>query len=133
MLLDRPEVVRRKVARAVTDSLGMVRFTPDQAGLYNLLSMLHLLSGEHPESLVERYQDRGYRAVKDDLAECIVAALDPIQTRYSDFESDPGAVDEVLEIGAERAKDIAKIVLATVRERMGLRSRYRVGTPTAAI
>jgi tryptophanyl-tRNA synthetase len=120
-LLDPPAVVRRKVARAVTDSLGVVRYDPAQAGLYNLLSIHQLLSGKSPQELEFHFEGQGYRAVKEEVAELISAALQPLQDRYDSYQRDPEIVDQILAEGAERAHVLAAPLVRRVEERMGLR------------
>lgn len=120
-LLDPPDVVRRKIARAVTDSSGMVRFNPEQSGLYNLLTMIHLLSGDAPDVIEHRLRERGYRGVKEELTELVVAVLEPIQQRFRQFEESPELVDQILAEGADRARPMAQDVVASVEDRMGLR------------
>lgn len=132
-LLDSPAVIRRKVARAVTDSLGAVRFNPDQAGLYNLLTMIHLLSGDAPDAIENRLRDRGYRGVKEELAELIVATLEPLQRRFQEFSDAPELVDAILARGAERARPMAEEVVAAVEDRIGLRSVVGRAASAAAL
>jgi tryptophanyl-tRNA synthetase len=122
-LLEPPESVHRKVARAVTDSLGVVRFDPAQAGLYNLLTMIQLLSGQSAEEMERRFEGQGYKAVKEELAEFIVETLTPLQRRYREFENDPDQVDRVLADGAERAQALAREVVSEVERKIGLRPR----------
>jgi tryptophanyl-tRNA synthetase len=129
-LLDPPAVVRRKVARAVTDSLGVVRYDPLQVGLYNLLSIHQLLSGMSPPELESHFEGMGYRVVKEEVAELISAALQPLQERYDDYRRDPDLVDQILAEGAERAHALAAPLVRTVEERMGL--RVPAGPPQAA-
>jgi tryptophanyl-tRNA synthetase len=132
-LLDDPDAIRRKVARAVTDSTGVVRFSTEQPGLFNLLTIIQVLTGDSEEQIVGRFEGQGYRAVKEEVAERVIEALRPLQTRYREFERDPDSVDAVLRHGAERARDIAAPVVQAVEERMGLRAPIgrteRVGAP----
>jgi tryptophanyl-tRNA synthetase len=120
-MLDTPDVIRRKVSRAVTDSLGVVRFSPEQRGLYNLLSIHQSLSGRSADDLATHFAGGGYHAVKEEVAELIVTALTPIQERYRAFTEDPGIVDGILEQGAERARSMASPLVRRAMENMGLR------------
>lgn len=120
--LESPSEIRKKVSRAVTDSVGIVRFSPEQPGLLNLLTVIELLSGESPEEITARFEGQGYKAVKEEMAERVIEAFRPIQERYRQYEQDPAAVDAILADGARRAQSLASEVLVQVRERMGLRS-----------
>lgn len=120
-VLDSPDTIRRKVGRAVTDSLGVVRYTEEQAGLYNLLTILRVLTGEDSEQIERRFEGQGYRAVKEEVAERVIAALAPLQERYRAFEREPEAVDRILLEAAERARPMAREVVAEAERKIGLR------------
>jgi len=110
-----------EVSRAVTDSLATVRFNPEQAGLYNLLTMIESLSGRSRDDIEAQFAGSGYKPVKDALAEAVIATLAPLQERYREFESDPEVVDRVLAHGAEKARGMAHEVVDEVERRIGLR------------
>jgi tryptophanyl-tRNA synthetase len=119
-LMDPPDVVRRKIKRAVTDSGTDVRPGEDKPALTNLLTIYAAMSGEPVETIVARYQGGGYAAFKNDLGEVVVNALAPFQARMRELEADPSYTLGVLKTGAERAESIAQRTLAKVRERVGL-------------
>ena len=119
-LLDRPDVIRRKIRRAVTDSGSDVVAGPDKPALTNLLTIYSLLSGEPVTTIEERYAGKGYGAFKQDLGEVVVDAISPIQQRLADLEADPSYAHEKLAVGAARARERAAAKMAVVRDRMGL-------------
>jgi tryptophanyl-tRNA synthetase len=119
-LTDEPDVMRRKIRRAVTDSGSDVIAGPDKPALTNLLTIYSLLSGEPIGTLEERYTGKGYGAFKSDLAEVVVSSLAPIQTRLAELSADPGIARGVLEDGAARARVRAETKMTDVRDRMGL-------------
>ena len=119
-LTDSPDVIRRKIRRAVTDSGSEVVPGPDKPALSNLLGIYSILSGETVEQIVARYEGRGYADFKADLGEVVVDALTPIQQRIRELEADKTYTLEVLKAGAERAETIANRTLGKVRERVGL-------------
>jgi tryptophanyl-tRNA synthetase len=119
-LTDAPDVIRRKIRRAVTDSGSEVVSGPDKPALSNLLGIYSILSGETVEQIVARYEGRGYADFKADLGEVVVGALTPIQQRIRELEADKAYTLEVLKAGAERAETIADRTLSKVRERIGL-------------
>jgi tryptophanyl-tRNA synthetase len=119
-LLDEPETIRRKIARATTDSQRDVRFDPRRPGIYNLLTIHQILSGEVPSELERRYEGKGYGDFKRDLAEVVVAALEPIRRRFDELSADPGFVDGKIAEGAARAAAIAEPKLAQVKRAVGL-------------
>jgi len=119
-VMDSPDVIRRKIRRAVTDSGSEVRGGPDNPALTNLLDIYSALAGEPFDEIVRRYERKGYADLKADLGEVVVDALAPIQTRIRELEADKSYTLEVLKTGAERAEAIAARTLAKVRERVGL-------------
>jgi tryptophanyl-tRNA synthetase len=122
-VMDAPDVVRRKIRRAVTDSGAEVKGGPDKPALTNLLDIYAALSGESTAAIEARYEGKGYADFKDDLAEVVVGALAPIQARIRELEADKSYTLDVLETGAGRAEAIAGRTLAKVRERVGLVAR----------
>lgn len=119
-LLDEPDVIRKKIARAVTDSEASIRFdVANKAAVSNLLSIYSLCSGEPIPNLEARYAGLGYGQFKKDLAEAVVAVLEPFQARYRELvETDE--IDRALALGAEKARAEAAKTLAVVKERFGI-------------
>jgi len=122
-LTDSPDEIRRKIRRAVTDSGTEVRAAPDKPALTNLLTIYGLLAGEPIETVVARYEGKGYAVFKKDLAEVVVDALAPFQRRMTELAADKGFTLDVLRDGAERATAIAERTMQRVRDRMGFVSR----------
>jgi len=115
-LLDRPEVVRRKVARAVTDSdtgPAAVRPSPDKPGVTSLLDIL-VACGGSAEGITT------YGALKAAVTESVVAVLDPLQKAYAELTDDPGYVASVFASGSARAREVTASVLADATAAMGL-------------
>jgi tryptophanyl-tRNA synthetase len=119
-VMDAPDVIRRKIRRAVTDSGTEVRGGPDKPALANLLEIYSILAGDSVEAIETRYEGRGYSDFKAELAEVVVEALAPIQARIRELEADKSYTLEVLKTGAERAEALAERTLAKARERIGL-------------
>jgi tryptophanyl-tRNA synthetase len=119
-LMDPPDVIRRKIKRAVTDSGTEVTAGADKPALANLIGIYSILSGDDMDTIVGRYEGKGYAEFKADLGEVVVAALAPMQQRIRELEKDKGYTMDVLKAGAERAEAVASRTLARVRERIGL-------------
>ncbi|MFF4607672.1 tryptophan--tRNA ligase [Streptomyces sp. NPDC001339] len=106
-LLDEPEVVRKKVMRAVTDTGSEVAYDREKRpGVANLLDVLAACAGGDPERLAEEYDS--YGALKGDVAAAVVETLRPLRKRHAELAADPSYVDEVLRRGAERARGLAR-------------------------
>jgi tryptophanyl-tRNA synthetase len=115
-LLDPPDVVRRKVARAVTDSdagSAAVRRSPDKPGVTNLLDILEACGGS--VAGIDTYG-----ALKRAVTDAVVATLEPIQKRYADLVRDPVHVTQVFAAGAARCREVTAPVLAAATTAIGL-------------
>jgi tryptophanyl-tRNA synthetase len=119
-LLDPPDVIRKKVGRATTDSLREIRFDADRPGVNNLLEMYEVLTGEARPAIEARVEGKGYRELKSEVAEAVIAGLEPLQRRYAEITADPSYLERLLREGAERVAPIAERTLRTMKERMGL-------------
>ncbi|MGW6526507.1 tryptophan--tRNA ligase [Streptomyces venezuelae] len=118
-LLDEPEVVRKKIMRAVTDSGSEIVFDPEsKPGVSNLLEILASCQGGNPEALSGVYES--YGALKKDTAEAVVELLRPVQQRHKELVADPGYLEEVLRRGAERARSMAKPTVDGAYRAIGL-------------
>lgn len=120
-LLDPPDAVRSKIGRAVTDSGKEIQAGPDKPAISNLLDIYSGVSGRTIKELEERYKGEGYAKFKADLAEAVIALLEPIQERFSQISEDPERLDKILDHGAGRARKVADETLRLVRDRVGLR------------
>jgi tryptophanyl-tRNA synthetase len=118
-LLDPPELVRRKVARAVTDGGREVIFDPvEKPGVANLLTILAACTGTTPAAAAAGLSS--YRELKEAVTAAVVAVLEPLQRRYADVSADPGTVEAIARAGAARARDLAAPALARAQQAMGL-------------
>jgi tryptophanyl-tRNA synthetase len=119
-VLDPPETIRKKFRSAVTDSGTDVRHNPDgKAGISNLIEILSIMSGDGIPEIEARYDGGGYGAFKQDVAEAVVAVLDPIRTRYEELRADEGELRALLARGADKARETAAPTLEQMYERMG--------------
>ncbi|GAA3815452.1 tryptophan--tRNA ligase [Nocardioides panacisoli] len=119
-LLDPPDVVRRKVARAVTDGdSGPDAVRADRAGkpgVTNLLEILEACDGS-ADGLAS------YGGLKAAVTDAVVATLEPLQRRCADLAADPGHVAEVYRRGAARCREVTEPVLDAARAAIGLGGR----------
>ena len=121
-VLDEPDVIRRKIARAVTDAGTEVRADPEaKPGVTNLLRIYSALSGEPVADLEARFVGTGYGGFKKDLGELAVATLAPIREKTRRILADEAGLDRLLARGAGRARQVAGPTMTAVRERVGLR------------
>jgi tryptophanyl-tRNA synthetase len=115
-LLDPADVVRRKVARAVTDSdtgPDAVRADPEKPGVTNLLQILTACGGS-AEGITT------YGALKSAVTEAVVSVLEPLQKAYAELARDPAHVASVFSAGSRRCREVTASVLADATAAMGL-------------
>ncbi|GIO85768.1 tryptophan--tRNA ligase [Paenibacillus faecis] len=118
-MLDEPDVIRKKISRATTDSGREVKFNPaEKPEVSNLISIYSQCSGLSISEIEQRYEGQMYGPFKKDLAEVVVGTLEPIQQRYRDIR-ESGEIRNILRQGAERAAEMAEKTLRDVQERMG--------------
>jgi tryptophanyl-tRNA synthetase len=120
LVLDEPEAIRRKFAGAVTDSGREVRRAGDKPGISNLIDILSVARGVEGAALEREFEGAGYGDFKQAVAEGVVELLAPVRERYAELRPDEAALEAVLDEGAQKAREIAAVTLADVRDRMGI-------------
>ncbi|MFF5185639.1 tryptophan--tRNA ligase [Streptomyces sp. NPDC000345] len=118
-LLDEPDVVRKKIMRAVTDSGREVVYDREERpGVANLLEILAACTGGDPAELAAGHAS--YGALKKATAEAVVEVLRPVQARHRELCADPAYVEGVLRDGAGRAREMARPVVDAAYRAIGL-------------
>ena len=121
-LLEEPKKIAKKIKRAVTDSDEQARIyfdTAEKPGVSNLLSLLSCATGESVESLVPAYEDKMYGHLKADVADAVVALVEPIQQRYNELRQDRAQLDAIMAAGAEKARERASKTLTAAYDALG--------------
>ena len=123
-LLDPPATIRKKLMRATTDSNPAVDFDAASGnpgpGVRNLLAIFQAFTGWSDENTRAHFTGMRYGDLKKQVAEAVVTALEPIQTRYREIMAEPGFIAQVLANGAERVTPIAEDTVNKVKRAMGL-------------
>ncbi|MEV4515067.1 tryptophan--tRNA ligase [Dactylosporangium sp. NPDC049525] len=133
-LLDPPDVLRRKVMRAVTDAGTEVVYDPQrQPGVANLLDILGALSDRDPRAVAGEFHGTGYGELKKAVADAVIATLEPIRRRYQALTDDD--IETVLAEGAERAARHADQTVRRARIALGLTGGRRApaGSPATPV
>ncbi len=118
-LLDDPKIARKKIMSAVTDSVGIIQYDPEnQPGLANLLTIQSALTEEPIESIVERFQGKGYGELKKEIGATIETFLTDLQDRYKEIIKS-GVCEEVLAKGKEHAGQVAFKKVRKVKKKLG--------------
>src|SRR5437764_2502589 len=124
LVLDEPDVIRKKFKTAVTDSEREIRYAPEEkAGVSNLIEILSVATGRAIPEVEQGYDGKGYGDLKTDVGEAVVELFRPVRERYAELRADEGELRRLLEIGAEKARATSAPTLHQMYERMGFVSR----------
>jgi tryptophanyl-tRNA synthetase len=119
LVLDPPDVIRKKVKSALTDSGRDVVRATDKPGVSNLIEIMAVATGEPPDTIEQRYDGQGYGRFKEDVADAVVELVAPIQRRYEELRSDRVELQRLLAVGAEKARKESEPTLERMYEVMG--------------
>ena len=117
---DTPDVIRKKISRAVTDSGSEIVIREDKPAMTNLLNIFSGVSGRDIRSLEADFKGRGYGEFKKALAEEIILFLEPKQKKYREIIADKAKLRTILRDGSEAVAPIAQKTLDEVKKKIGL-------------
>lgn len=124
-LSDSPEVIRKKVMRAVTDSGPTEQNSEKPDAIQNLFDLMKVVSSQetfdHFNDLYNTCQIR-YGDLKKQLAEDMVIATEPVRERINDIAANTAYLREVSRYGADKANMSALKTIKEVRELIGFKS-----------
>jgi tryptophanyl-tRNA synthetase len=123
-VLDEPGTIVKKLTSAVTDSGRDIVRSPEKPGISNLIEVMAVIEGSEAAKVEQDYDGAGYGDFKRAVGEAVAEFLAPVRERYAELRVDEDALEAVLAEGADRARALARVTLAEVRDRMG------VGPPT---
>jgi tryptophanyl-tRNA synthetase len=118
-LLDEPDVIRKKLKTAVTDSGREIRRGDDKPGISNLIDVLAVATGRTPGEIEVAYEGIGYGQFKADVGEAVVELVAPVRERYLALRPDEPELLRLLAAGAEKARAASAPTLAAMVDRMG--------------
>ena len=125
-LMDKPEDIRRKFKRAVTDSETAVRYDPEhKPGVSNLLTIYSAASGKTIEQAEAEFDAQGYGAFKSAVGDSVVELFRPIREESEKLLSDKAYLESVYKAGAEKASYVANKTLRKVYKKVGLVASVR--------
>jgi tryptophanyl-tRNA synthetase len=119
-LMDEADVVRKKIRSAVTDSEAGITLDDGRPGLKNLLSIFHLVTQDSMDDIAARYEGKGMKDLKDDLAEALIGHLEPLQKSIHEYLAHPDELEKIISEGSARASAIATAKIESVKAKMGL-------------
>ena len=119
LLLDPPNVMRKKILSAVTDSGSEVRASDEKPGITNLLNILSSVTDRPISELETEFSSSGYGDFKKAVAEAVVEKLEPVQNRYQELMKNRDYLVEILKTGSEDAQYRADRMMRKVNRKAG--------------
>ena len=119
-LSDVKDDIIKKIKKAKTDAILGISYEKSRLEIYNLLNIFSAITLEKPEQIALQYQNSSSSKFKEDLAEALIAKLEPIQTNIRNLKNDLVFVRKVLNAGEERAKELAAQNIKAIKEIVGL-------------
>ena len=117
---DDDETIRRKFKRAVTDSLGRIKFCDEQPGVSNLLTIYSIMKGISVEEAEKHFDGLRYNELKMQTADSVIEKLTPVREKVKELLADKKYLDKLMEEGAQKASAIARKTLRKVYKKVGL-------------
>lgn len=118
-LLDSPDVLKKKIQSAVTDTGSEVIAAADKPGITNLLSIYSVAAGCSLQQAQDQFAGKGYAEFKKAVVDAVVAQLEPIRSRHAELMADKPYLQSVLAAGAEAAGRRAARTMSKVYRKVG--------------
>ena len=120
-LQDSEEETARKIKRAVTDSVGVIKYDPDnQPGVSNLLTIIAVMENKSVEDVVSSLQGQNYGALKNRTTEAVNNHLRPIREKFNYYMNNKDELFGLMQKGADKARLVAQETLKRCKDAMGL-------------
>ena len=119
-LTDTPDIIRQKIASAVTDTEAVFSFKKSGPAVKNLLNIYKAFRGTDEQTIEQKFAEKNYKEFKETLAEAIVTGLKDFQEKYNEVCKDDVELRFTLGRGMHRAQGVANATLHRVKEAMGL-------------
>jgi tryptophanyl-tRNA synthetase len=117
---DSPEDIKRKLARAVTDSGAEILYDPEKKpGLSNLLEIYGAFAGKDPHGVAIAFEGKQYSDLKAGLAELIARHFEKFRTKKAALLAKPVGMKKILAAGSKKAGAVADRKMAEVKKKVG--------------
>ena len=124
LILDSEKDTEKKIKRAVTDSLGIIKYSDEQKGLKNLIDIYSVFTKKTPDEIVKEFEGKGYGEFKGAVAEVVNDGMRPIRERFNEIRNDKAYLESVYRDGADKARSIAYKTMSKVHRKMGFIPRW---------
>ena len=122
-LMDDRDTIIRKFKKAVTDSLGCVKYNDEQPGIHNLIDIYSACTGKKPAEIEAEFDGRGYGDFKLAVGESVCSVLKPLQEEHARLAKEKAYVDQIIKNNAEKASYYANKTLRKVQKKIGFAPR----------
>ncbi|PJA02296.1 tryptophan--tRNA ligase [bacterium (Candidatus Gribaldobacteria) CG_4_10_14_0_2_um_filter_36_18] len=122
-LFEEPEMIRKKIMTAQTDSGKQVKYKLSlKPGISNLLTIYSAFSDVPIAKIEKEFKNKGYQVFKEKLAQLLIEKLEPFRRKKKELENQQALLEKILEAGRKRAQIIAFQTMEKVRKNMGFRN-----------
>lgn len=124
-LNEEPDVLRKKIMRAVSDSGPGLPGEAKSQPVQNLFDLLSLVSHTDTIAFFDEEHQKGsirYGDLKKQLAEDMERFIAPLRERINDQLSNTSSLNEIAAYGAEKARKSAKETMRMVRDAIGFKT-----------
>ncbi len=122
-VIDPPEVIIKKIKRAVTDSDGEIKYAEGKDGINNLLTIYSAVTGTSIENAVAEFEGKGYGDFKQAVGEAVAEELRPVREKFDDLMKNKDYIEQVYKSGAQRAQSLAMRTMRKVHRKVGFVDR----------
>ncbi len=116
-LLDTPEIIEKKIKKAVTDSENTITYSDNRPALKNLINIYSALSNKKPSEIEKEYRNKGYADFKSGLTKTVLDFIIPFQKKYNDLNDNE--VLNILKENAQKIQPLAEKKVLEARKKMG--------------
>ena len=119
-MLDNPDIIRKKIMSAVTDSYETIDYDKEnRPAVANLLTIFSAVTNQSIDQLVDKYKNSGYGAFKTDLADAVINFIKPIQEKFQEIRESE-ELQNILDNGALEASKQSNKVLKRMKNALGV-------------
>ncbi|WP_371136986.1 tryptophan--tRNA ligase [Candidatus Arthromitus sp. SFB-rat-Yit] len=118
-ILDDENIIRKKISRSVTDSIGSINYSDDQLGIKNLINIFSSITGEDTYDIVARFKNKGYGDLKNEVSNLLIDELSTIQKRVKELMDNKDYLEKIYKDGAEKAIEASYRMLRKVKKKIG--------------
>lgn len=119
-IVDSPDLIKKAIKTAVTDSGREVNWSTAEGGIRNLLTMYQAMTGSTDEEMQSRFNGKGYGVLKQEVIDAVTEGLRPVREKYAAYMQDKAALEEIVREGAAQVSPLAAKKVAMVKESLGI-------------